>query len=170
MAENSPLNVLAWIRRLGPNFKDSIAPCGLSCVFPYHQIRMDEPLLHAVAIYQVPSQHVFHFNGIELCPTIKEFVAIIGESEIDNLIFPTMGMDLPSLLQVMLSIPSVTANRWCVFDKLNLRLVSNRSTYAGCCPRMWVESHFGLSFPKIDFCLFKMLFFPFLHSSSQFNI
>ena len=25
-------------------------------------------------------------------------------------------------------------------------------------------------FPKIDFCSFKTLYFPFLHSSSQFNI
>ena len=125
MAENSPLNVLAWIWRLGPDFKDSIALCGLSCVFPYHQIRVDEPLLHAAANYWVPSRHIFRFNGIELYPTIKEFGAIIREPEINDLIFPIMGMDLPSLLQVMLGVPSVTANRWCVFGKLNLRLVSN---------------------------------------------
>ena len=47
----------------------------------------------------------------------------MGESEIDVLIFPTMGGDLPSLLQVMLGIPSTTKNRWCVFRKLNLKLV-----------------------------------------------
>jgi len=64
-----------------------------------------------------------HFNGIELWPTIKEFAAIVGETEIDDLIFPTMGGDLPSLLRAMLGIPEATANRWCVFGKLNLRLV-----------------------------------------------
>ena len=47
MAKNSPLDVSAWIRRCGPDFKDSIAPYGLSCIFPYHQIRVDEPLLRA---------------------------------------------------------------------------------------------------------------------------
>ena len=34
-----------------------------------------------------------------------------------------MGGDLPSLLQVVLGVPKTTANRWCVFCKLNLRLV-----------------------------------------------
>ena len=98
MAENSPLDVSTWIRKLGLDFNESIAPYGLSCIFPYHQIRVDEPLLHATANYWVPSQHVFHFNKIELCPTIKEYATIMGELEIDDLIFPTMGGDLPSLL------------------------------------------------------------------------
>ena len=101
MAENSPLNVSAWIRKFGPDFKDSIAPYGLSCVFPYHQIRVDKPFLRVTANYWVPFRHVFRFNGIELCPTILEFGAIMGELEIDDLIFPTMGGDLPSLLQVV---------------------------------------------------------------------
>ena len=79
MAENSPLDVSTWIRRLGLDFKDFISPYGLSCVFPYHQIRVDEPLLHAAANYQVPTRHVFRFNGVELCPTIEEFGAIMDE-------------------------------------------------------------------------------------------
>ena len=83
MAENSLFDVSTWIRRLGPDFKDSITPYGLSYIFSYHQIRVDEPLLRATANYWVLSQHVFHFNGIELCPTIKEFGAIKGEPEID---------------------------------------------------------------------------------------
>ena len=84
---------------------------------------MDEPLLHSAANYWVPSWHVFHFNGIELYPTIEEFGAIMGEPKIDDLIFLTMGRDLPSLLQVVLGVLSITTNRWCVFGKLNLRLV-----------------------------------------------
>ena len=98
MVENFPLDVSTWIRKLGPDFKDPIAPYGHSCIFPYHQIRVDEPLLRATTNYWIPSRHVFRFNGIELCPTIKEFAAIIGKPEIDDLIFPTMGGDLPSLL------------------------------------------------------------------------
>ena len=34
-----------------------------------------------------------------------------------------MGGDLPSLLRVVLGAPESIANRWCVFGKLNLRLV-----------------------------------------------
>ena len=151
MAENSPLDILAWIRKLGPDFKDSITPYGISSIFPYHQIRVDEPLLHAAANYWVPSQHVFRFNRIELCPTIEEFGTIMGEPEIDDLIFPTMGGDLPSLLQVMLGVPATTANSWCVFGKLNLRLV--------------VEYFFDQALPKGDrphsyfhcaFCLYAL--------------
>ena len=51
MAEKSPLDVSTWIRKLDPDFKDSIAPYGLSCIFPYHQIRVDEHLLHAATNY-----------------------------------------------------------------------------------------------------------------------
>ena len=47
----------------------------------------------------------------------------MDEPKIDYLIFPTMGGDFPSLLQVMLGVLAATANRWCVFGKLNLRLV-----------------------------------------------
>ena len=72
---------------------------------------VDEPFLHAVANYWVPTWHVFRFNGVDLCPPIEEFDAIMGEPEINDLIFPTMGRDLPSLLQVVLGIPSTTVNR-----------------------------------------------------------
>ena len=123
MVENSSLDVSTWIGRLGPDFKDSIALYGFSCVFPYHQIRVDEPLLRATANYWVLTRHVFRFNGKELCPNIEEFGAIMGEPKIDNLIFPTMAGDLPSLLQVVLCVPLAMANRWCVFGKLNLSLV-----------------------------------------------
>ena len=105
MVENSPLDVSAWIKRLGLDFKDSIAPYGLSYDFPYHQIRVDKPLLYAAVNYWVPSQHVFCFNGIELCPTIEEFGTIMDKPKIDDLIFSTIGKDLPSLLQVMLGEP-----------------------------------------------------------------
>ena len=109
-------------RKFGPSFKDFLAPYGLSCIFPYHQIRVDEPLLRAATNYWVPSRHVFCFNIIKLYPTIEEFAAIMGELEIDDLIFSTMGGDLPSLLQVVLGVPETTTNRWCVFGKLNLRV------------------------------------------------
>ena len=55
--------------------------------------------------------------------SIKEFATIMGEPEVDDLIFPTMGGDLPSLLRVVLGVLETTTNRWCVFGKLNYRLV-----------------------------------------------
>ena len=56
-------------------------------------------------------------------PTIEEFVAIMDESKIDDLVFPTMGGDLTSLLAVVWGILETTANRWFIFGKLYLRLV-----------------------------------------------
>ena len=47
------------------------------------------------------------------------------ELEIGDLIFPTIGGDLPSLLRVLWGVLKITANRWCVFGTLNLRLVFN---------------------------------------------
>ena len=75
-----------------------------------------------LATIGVPTPYVFHFNGVELCPTIEEFGAIMGKLDIDDLIFPIMGGDLPSL-QVVLGVPLATTNRWCVFGKLNHSLV-----------------------------------------------
>ncbi|KAK9998019.1 hypothetical protein SO802_017622 [Lithocarpus litseifolius] len=85
--------------------------------------RVDEPLLRAATNYWVPTRHVFHFNGVELCPIIEEFGAIMGKPKVDNLVFPTTVGDLPFLLQVVLGVPLARTNRWCVFGKLNFSLV-----------------------------------------------
>ena len=50
MVENSPLDISTWIRRFGPDFKDSIGPYGFSCVFPYHQIRVVSPFFMLLPI------------------------------------------------------------------------------------------------------------------------
>ena len=47
----------------------------------------------------------------------------MGELEVDNLIFPTMGGDLPTLLQPLLGDPFDMANQWYVFGKLDLHLI-----------------------------------------------
>jgi len=72
---------------------------------------VDKPLLCVAANYWVPSWHVFHFKGIEICPIIEEFGALMGEPEIDDLIFPTMDEDLPSMLQIVLGGTTTTENR-----------------------------------------------------------
>ena len=101
MAEFSPFKVSTWIRKLGPSFKEAVILDGLSCIFPYHQIMVDEPLLCATANYWIPTRHVFQFNDVEICPTLKEFSAIMGEPSMNNLVFPTMGGDLPTLIQAL---------------------------------------------------------------------
>ena len=89
----------------------------------YHQIKVDEPLLHVVANYWIPTWHVFQFNGVEICPILKEFSAIIGEPLVNDLVFPTMSGDLPTLIQALLGVPLEKAKQWCVFGKLNVRFI-----------------------------------------------
>ena len=81
---------------------------------------MDEPLLHAVANFWIPTQHVFHFNGVEICPTLEEFSTIMGEPEVSTLVFPTIGMDLLASVQALLGVSLDMARRWCIFVKLNV--------------------------------------------------
>ena len=123
MAEFSPLEVSTWIKKLGPSFKEALVPFDLSCIFPYHQIKVDEPLLCVVTNFWIPFQHVFHFNGVEICPTLEEFSAIMGELKVSTLIFPTISGDLLVLVQALLRVSFDTAWHWCMFDKLNIRLI-----------------------------------------------
>ena len=123
MAEFSTFEVSTWIRKLGPRFKEAIIPYGLSCIFPCYQIKVDEALLRAITNYWIPSQHVFQFNGVEICPNLEEFSAIVGEPSVNDLVFPTTGGDLPTLIQVLLGDPLEKAKQWCVFGKLNVHLI-----------------------------------------------
>ena len=43
----------------------------------------------------------FQFNGVEICPTLEKFSAIIGEPSMNDLVFPTIGGDLPTPIQAL---------------------------------------------------------------------
>ena len=47
----------------------------------------------------------------------------MGEPLMNDLVFPTMGGDLPTLIQALLGVPFEKAKKWCVFCKLNVRLI-----------------------------------------------
>ena len=123
MAEFSPLEVLAWIKSFSPSFKDALVPLSLSCIIPYHQIKVDEPFICPAANFQIPTRHVFHFNGVEICPTIEEFSAIIGKLDVSTLILPTIGEDFVNLTYDLLGISLATTQQWCMLNKLNIRMV-----------------------------------------------
>ena len=55
MAEFTPLEVLVWIKKLSPNFKDTLTPLGLSCIPFYHQIRVNKLLFQAVIEFWIPT-------------------------------------------------------------------------------------------------------------------
>ena len=65
---------------------------------------MDKPLLRATANFWIPTWHAFHFNSVEICPTLDEFSAIMGEPKVNTLILPTIGGDLLALVQPLLGV------------------------------------------------------------------
>ena len=114
---------MAWIKKLGPSFIEALILFGVSCIFPYHQIKVDEPLLHATAKFWIPTWHVFHFNDVEICPSLEEFSAIMGKPETSTLILRTTSEDFANLAHNLLEISLVVAQQWCTLDHLNIRMV-----------------------------------------------
>ena len=45
------------------------------------------------------------------------------QSSVNNLVFPTMGGDLPTLIQALLGVPLEKTKQWCIFGKLNVHLI-----------------------------------------------
>ena len=84
---------------------------------------MDEPLLHAATEFWVPAQHVFQFNGVELCHTIEEFGAIMGSHDLGAIILPTLKEDLSNLAHQLLGVHLSMAKTWCKSKKLNVSKV-----------------------------------------------
>lgn len=123
MTEFTPFEVSLWINKLNLNFKDALIPLGLSYTSHIHQTKVDEPLLHAAPKFWVPTWHVFQFNGVELCLTIEEFGATIGEYDFGAIILPTLEEDLSELAHQLLGVHLSMAKRWCKSNKLNVSMV-----------------------------------------------
>jgi len=112
MVECTPLAILAWIKKLGPSFKYALIPLDLSCIFSYYLIKVDELLLCVTAEFLIPTHNVFQFNGVELCSTLEEFSAIMGEPNVNSLILPTTDEDFSVIAQRLLGISLGMAQRW----------------------------------------------------------
>ena len=60
---------------------------------------------------------------MELCPTLEEFGAIMGEPDLGSIILPTLEEDLSDLAFQLLGVPLSMAKRWCPLNKLNVHMV-----------------------------------------------
>lgn len=113
MIEFSSMQVSLWVNKRNPSFKEALNPHGLSCASHIHQIKVDEPLLRVAYEFWIPSCHVFQFNGIELCPTTKEFGAIMSESDFGSIILSTLEEDLSELAHQVLEVNLSIAKKSC---------------------------------------------------------
>ena len=100
-----------WINKVNLNFKDALIPLGLSFIPFFHQIKGNEPLLRAATEFWIPTWHVFQFNDVELCPTLEELGAIMGEDYFGAIILPTHEEDLFDLAHQLLGVPLAMAKR-----------------------------------------------------------
>lgn len=105
MAEFSPLEVSVWIK-------------------------VDEPLLHVTTHFWIPSQHVFLFNDMEICSTLEEFSAIMGEPRVSTLILPTTSEDFADLAYDLLGISLAMSRLWCMLDHVNIRMVFLNTSFS----------------------------------------
>ena len=123
MAEFTSFEVSLWINNLNLNFKYAFIPLGLSFTSHIHQTKLDEPSLRAIIEFWIPTHRFFQFNGVELCPTIEEFGAILGEFDFDAIILPSLEEDLSELAHQLLGVHLSMAKRWCKSSKLNVFMV-----------------------------------------------
>ena len=112
-----------WINKHNFNFKDALIPLGLSCISFFHQIKVDKPFLRVATEIWILTQHVFQFNGMELCPTLEEFGSIMGEHNFGSIILPTLKEDLYDPAHQLLGVPLAMTKRWCKSNKLNVFMV-----------------------------------------------
>ena len=66
-----------------------------------------DPFLHAATTFWDTQNHVFRFNGQELCPLIEEFTAILGCS-LDStamITLPDLDMQIPHKLISFFDMP-----------------------------------------------------------------
>ena len=119
MAEFSPLEVSAWIKKHGPSFKEAIFPFSLYCIF--HIIKSRWMNLSFVLLPTIGSLLSMFFNSMvyRYAPLLRSLM----QSWVNEHVFPTMGGDLPTLVQALLGAPLEKAKLWCVFGKLNIHLI-----------------------------------------------
>ena len=82
----------AFLKSLNGNDWNKLQPFYVKSLRSLQHLKIDTTLLHAAATFWNTQDHVFRFNGQELCPLIEEFATILGCS-LDS----TMMITLPDL-------------------------------------------------------------------------
>ena len=67
-----------WVRSFDFSIKTNFTAFKLEGIKALRNVKIKWDFLHAVVKFWDPEDDVFWFNTVELCPTIKEFSAILG--------------------------------------------------------------------------------------------
>ncbi|KAI8535298.1 hypothetical protein RHMOL_Rhmol10G0163100 [Rhododendron molle] len=102
---------------------------GMDFLFSLRQIPVNFSFLRAATSLWDPAFHVFRFRREELCPTIKEFVAIIGHSDREGIIVPNPLFNQGNLLKDLLQVQKHEVRFFMVNGRLEtLQLVQRFGT------------------------------------------
>ena len=67
-----------FFKSLNGNEWKNLQPFHVKSLLSLQHLKIDTALLHAAVTFWDTKDHVFRFNGQELCPLIEEFTAILG--------------------------------------------------------------------------------------------
>ena len=67
----------AFLKILNGNDWNKLQPFHVKSLRSLQHLKIDTALLYAAAAFWDTKDHVFRFNGQELCPMIEEFAAIL---------------------------------------------------------------------------------------------
>ena len=96
-----------FLKSLNGNDQNKLQPFHVKSLRSLQHLKINTALLHAVATFWDTRDHVFRFNGQELCPLIEEFSAIVGCS-LDStamIALPDMDMQIPHKLIAFFDMP-----------------------------------------------------------------
>ena len=97
-----------FLKSLNGNDWNNLQPFHVKSLRSLQHLKIDTALLHAAATFWDTQDHIFRFNGQELCPLIEEFTAILG-CPLDStamIALPDLDMQIPHKLISFFDMPS----------------------------------------------------------------
>ena len=95
------------LKSLNGNDWNRLQPFHVKSLWSLQYLKIDTTFLHAATTFWYTQDHVFRFNGQELCPLIEEFAAILGCS-LDStamIALPDLDMQIPHKLISFFDMP-----------------------------------------------------------------
>ena len=96
-----------FLKSLNGNDWNKLQPFHVKSLWSLQHLKIDTALLYATGTFWDTRDHVFRFNGQELCPLIEEFATILGCS-LDStamIALPNMDMQIPHKLIAFFDMP-----------------------------------------------------------------
>ena len=83
-----------FLKSLNGNDWNKLQPFYVKSLQSLQHLKIDTALLHATGNFWDTRDHIFRFNGQELCPVIEEFAAILGCSLDSTTMIALLDLDM----------------------------------------------------------------------------